>query len=116
MSDPLYAAGDFESFWDEYQALHSHPGTRAAHLLGTSAALSLGLGGLATQTWWLLGAAPLVDYGIAQLSHRMIQGNATQPYRRPTWHVRAELRLARGTLREGLQRARARLRRRLSPR
>lgn len=44
-------------------------------------------------------AAPLVDYTIAQLAHRLIEGNATHPYRHPWWHLRAELRLYRESLR-----------------
>ena len=98
MSQELYAARDFESFWAEYLKLHSQPATQRMHLLATSAALGIGATAIATQTWWLLGVAPLADYGIAQLSHRAIERNATQPYRHPTWHVRAELRLARRTL------------------
>jgi len=35
---------------------------------------------------------------IAQLAHRGFERNATQPWRHPLWHARAELRLARHVL------------------
>lgn len=98
MSESLYAAQSFEEFWDHYQELHAGRGTRLAHAIGTSSALALLALSLVRRSPKLALAAPLIDYAIAQLSHR-VAGEHTQPYRRPLWHARAELRLWRSTLR-----------------
>jgi hypothetical protein len=99
MSDAsLYDSPDFETFWTHYLALHSQPSTRWIHALGTASAGVVAIAALATGRPWLLCVAPLVDYALAQLSHRLIEGNRTQPYRHPVWHVRAELRLFRHTV------------------
>jgi hypothetical protein len=98
MSESLYAAQSFEEFWDQYQELHAGRGTRLAHAIGTTSALVLLGLALARRSSKLALAAPLIDYAIAQLSHR-VGGERTQPYRKPLWHARAELRLWRSTLR-----------------
>jgi len=98
MSEALYEAKTFEEFWDHYQEIHAGRGTRLAHAAGTAAALALVALGIARRSRKLFVAAPLVDYAIAQLSHRGT-GERTQPYRRPLWHARAELRLFRSTIR-----------------
>ena len=102
----LYTSPDFETFWVRYRALHARRSTRVLHLIATGSALSLAAAGCATRNPWLFVAAPVVDYGIAQLSHRACEGNRTTPARRLPWHVRAELRLARETLGELAGRAR----------
>ena len=98
MSD-MYDSASFEEFWPQYRALHSKPETRAVHAVATTAAIGLGVLALKRRSWKLAVAAPLVDYAIAQLAHRGIEGNATQPLRHPWWHVRAEWRMYRETLR-----------------
>lgn len=95
----LYETTTFEEFWGVYEAMHADPRTRAVHLMGTvSAGVLLGVGAAARRPGVMM-MAPVVDYVIAQSSHRLLEGNLTMPYRRPWWHLRAELRLARGTLR-----------------
>ena len=98
MTEPLYEATTFEEFWDHYQELHAGRATRVAHAVGTSSAIALLVLALSRRSLKLALAAPLIDYAIAQLAHRG-GGERTQPYRRPLWHVRAELRLFRSTLR-----------------
>lgn len=109
MSQKLYETDNFDDFFVEYQRLHSRRGTRLAHAAATSAAAILLTTGAARRAPALMLAAPLVDYGIAQLSHRMIEGNATQPFRRPYWHTRAELRLFRNTVQTEARRVVGRL-------
>ncbi len=104
MTAALYEAESFEAFWREYERAHADPRTRRWHAVATLSAGALIAAGLATGRPWLVVAAPLVDYAIAQASHRRIEGNRTQPWRRPHWHLRAELRLCRRTLREALRR------------
>ena len=98
MTEQLYAAKTFEEFWDHYQELHAGRGTRVAHAVATSTAIALLVLAVARRSKRLALAAPMVDYAIAQLAHRST-GERTQPYRRPLWHVRAELRLWRATMR-----------------
>ena len=102
MSEQLYAARTFEEFWDHYQEIHAGRATRIAHAIGTTSALALLVLAVARRSAKLALVAPLVDYAIAQLSHRGA-GERTQPYRRPLWHARAELRLYRSTIRSLLE-------------
>jgi hypothetical protein len=100
-SKNLYQARDFETFWRAYERMHSDPRTQAAHAVATGSAIAL----IAVGAWrrdprWFL-LAPIVDYAIAQSSHRLIQHNRTTPLRRPSWHLRAELRLFRRTCARG---------------
>ena len=97
MTDDLYASGDFETFWHHYQELHADPRVRIAHAIGTASAGALLVLATVRRSFVIALAAPLVDYAIAQVSHRAT-GTRTQPYRKPLWHLRAELRLFRGTL------------------
>ena len=98
MNNALYAATSFEEFWDVYQEIHAGRGTRLAHAAGTSSAIVLLALAVARRSAKLAIAAPLVDYAIAQMSHRR-EGQHTEPLRRPLWHARAELRLFRSTIR-----------------
>lgn len=96
-NNDLYAATSFGEFWDRYQEIHAHPRTRAMHAVATASAIGMLALAVARRNPKLALFAPLVDYGIAQLSHRM-EGTRTHPLRKPTWHVRAEWRLFRKSL------------------
>lgn len=98
-SDPLYTAKSFGEFWERYQELHSKPRTRAAHALATASALGLLALAVSRRSIKLALLAPLVDYAIAQRSHRR-DGVKTHPHKRPLWHARAEWRLFRTSLRD----------------
>lgn len=104
-TEDLYSARDFESFWRAYDQLHADPRTRRIHAVATTSAMVLVGVGLATRRATPLLLAPLVDHAIAQASHRIIEGNRTTPWRRPAWHLRAELRLWRQTCFKGADRA-----------
>ncbi len=98
VSDPLYDATTFEEFWHHYEELHGSRSTRLAHAAGTASALLVLASAVAKRSIKLAIAAPLIDYAIAQTSHRS-EGITTRPYKKPLWHARAELRLFRSTLR-----------------
>jgi hypothetical protein len=91
--EELYEAKDFEAFWTAYVGLHRHPLTRALHCVATTCAMACIACGFATRNVLWFAIAPLVDYAIAQTSHRVVERNRTQPYRNPPWHIRAELKL-----------------------
>lgn len=97
--DSLYSARTFGEFWEHYQELQAHPRTRAMHAVATASAIGLLALAVARRSAKLALIAPLVDYSIAQLSHRK-DGTRTQPYRRPIWHARAEWRMFRASLRD----------------
>lgn len=99
-TDDLYSSKSFGEFWERYQKLHAHPRTRAMHALATASAIGMVAVAIARRNPKLALFAPLVDYGIAQLSHRM-EGTRTHPLRKPTWHARAEWRLFRQSLVDG---------------
>ena len=99
-SEDLYSAQSFGEFFERYQKLHAHPRTRAMHALATASAIGLLALAVARRNPKLALLAPLVDYAIAQASHRM-EGTRTHPMRKPTWHLRAEWRLFRKSLVDG---------------
>lgn len=99
-ADKLYDAKSFGEFWEHYQELHKNPRTRAAHAVATASALGLAGLAISRRSWKLALLAPVVDYTIAQLSHRTIDGTRTHPTRKPLWHARAEWRLFRKSLRD----------------
>jgi hypothetical protein len=93
----LYEARDFETFYQRYRVIHDSRAVRIAHATATAtAAVLLGLA-FATRKPIFAVAAPLADFAIAQASHRR-ERQRTQPWRRPAWHLRAELRLFRETV------------------
>ncbi len=98
--EDLYASPDFESFYRRYLEIHQRPEVRVAHAVATTSAATLLAIAAVTRRPLLALAAPVVDYAIAQASHRA-DGRKTQPWRKPSWHLRAELRLFRDTLGEG---------------
>jgi len=93
-ADP-YAVATFEAFWPHYVALHTRPATHMLHAVATLSCLGL-LGAAVIMRQPLLAlAAPLVDYAVAQTSHRLFEANRTTPWKSPLWHARAELRMLR---------------------
>lgn len=95
---PLYDAPDFESFWRAYVMAHRSPATQRAHAVATTLMLACVAQGVRTRRLRWFALAPLVDYVIAQSSHRVVEQNRTQPWRDTPRHLRAELRMWRYTL------------------
>lgn len=91
----LDAAETFEAFWPAYVRLHARPETQLAHLAGTLSCGALLVAALVTRSVALAALAPLVDYLLAQGSHRLVERNRTTPWKHPAFHARAELRMAR---------------------
>ena len=101
IEDQMYEAKTFDEFWGYYQDIHASRAVRIAHAMATTSAIGLLAAAIAKRSIKLAIAAPLVDFAIAQASHRG-EGIRTKPYKRPLWHARAELRLWRSTVRSVL--------------
>ncbi len=90
-----YDVSTFEDFWPHYVRLHTRAETQWLHALASTACIGLVTAGLVTRNPIFFVAAPLADYVIAQASHRLFEENRTTPWKRQTWHTRAELRMLR---------------------
>lgn len=69
------------------------PATRACHIAGSFAALTLLVVAVATAHWWWLALVPVAGYGPAWLAHAMIEKNAPATFYAPLrslaadWHM-----------------------------
>jgi len=95
MNADLYAVESFEEFWPHYVRLHRRPETHALHAVATLSCLTLLAAAVIFRQPLLALAAPLTDYAIAQVSHRLFEANRTTPWKNQVWHTRAELRMFR---------------------
>ncbi len=80
----------YSDFWPDYLRAHKRPLTRALHAIGTILALAL-LGAGATIADWRLIAAALVGYGLAWLSHLMVEHNT---FKHPWFSLIGDVRMA----------------------
>jgi hypothetical protein len=96
--DGAYAVRGFEEFWPHYVRMHTRRATHVMHATATSSAALLLACGIATRSPLCIVLAPLADYVISQVSHRVFEKNRTVPWKNTVWHARAELRMFRLTL------------------
>ena len=82
----------FDQYWLAYLNAHSKASTRAWHYFGTTLGV---VGGLCTAwavAWWAAAVVGFVGYGLALLSHPLVQGN--KPFaRRPVWGIISDFRM-----------------------
>ncbi|MBV8194568.1 MAG: DUF962 domain-containing protein, partial [Candidatus Dormibacteraeota bacterium] len=71
----LHAFAAYDEFFPFYVGQHSKPATRWFHFVGTHLGAVLGITGIVSRRPKLLGAAPVVAYGLAWFSHFAIEGN-----------------------------------------
>jgi hypothetical protein len=104
------AIGSFGEFWPHYLRAHADPRTRALHYLGTSLAVLLLLGFLATADWRPLIAAPVAGYGFAWFAHLVFERNRPATFGHPLWSLVGDFYMLycwlRGRLGAELERAR----------
>ena|SRR3990172_8951600 len=79
--------GSFEKFWTHYVRQHQHPATRLLHFLGTLIACILCGSGLAWQHWPLVLMGPMFGYGLAWLSHFLVEKNQPATFTHPIWSL-----------------------------
>jgi hypothetical protein len=95
MNAEPYAVRSFEDFWPHYVALHTRRETQVAHAVATASCFTLLVAAAVIRQPVLAVAGPIIDYAIAQASHRMFERNGTTPWKNLLWHTRAELRMFR---------------------
>lgn len=98
MSRP-YSVESFEEFWPHYVRLHTRPATQIAHAVASTSCIALLATAVLLRQPALAVLAPLVDFAVAQASHRLFEQNRTTPWKNQIWHTRAELRMLRLVLR-----------------
>lgn len=83
----------FSDFWPYYLSEHRNPTTRLMHVLGTALAMAFVL----LLTWSgdlrFLAAAAASGYGLAWLSHLMIERNRPATFRYPVWSLMGDFRM-----------------------
>jgi hypothetical protein len=92
-SSSAYAAPTFEQFWPHYVAMHTRRETHLLHAAGTLACMASLTAAAWTRQPALVLLGPLLDYALAQASHRIFERNRTTPWAHHAWHTRAELRM-----------------------
>jgi hypothetical protein len=85
--------GSYQEFFPYYVAMHSQPLTRRLHALGTLSGLVLALVGLLTGRRRLLAALPALGYGVAWLSHWLVEKNNPASFGHPLWSLRGDAQL-----------------------
>jgi hypothetical protein len=83
----------FEEFWPFYLREHSHPGTRALHLVGTSLSLLIAVSAIALRQPALLPAAVVCGYAFAWIGHFFVEHNKPATFKHPLWSFRADFRM-----------------------
>ena len=86
-------AKSYREFWPLYLAEHRRPGTRRLHFLGTALAILLTLGAAVLWDWRPLSAAPFAGYGLAWLSHAVVERNRPATFRHPWWSMLGDLKM-----------------------
>ena len=83
----------FDDFWDHYLREHAAPQTRQMHFMATTASLSIAASGLLVGRYILLLLAVIVGYGIAWLSHFVVERNKPLTWEYPWFSLLAEFKL-----------------------
>jgi hypothetical protein len=80
----------FDEFWPYYLGEHRHPGTKALHFIGTTAALTLIVLALLLRSWSFAVASLLSGYGFAWIGHFFVEKNRPATFQYPLWSFAAD--------------------------
>ena len=83
----------YAEFWPRYLGAHRSPKSRALHFAGTSLAVALIAGAIATADWRLAVAAPIAGYGAAWAGHYLVEGNRPETFGHPFWSLFSDVRM-----------------------
>jgi hypothetical protein len=83
----------FSDFYPFYLSEHSNRISRRLHFAGTSVALALLIAAVATQRWWLAGAALVQGYAFAWVGHFFFEHNKPATFRYPGFSLMGDWRL-----------------------
>lgn len=84
---------NYADFWHAYLREHSDRRTRIAHYVGTSLALVAAASFAVTANWAWLAAMPILAYGLAWLSHGLIERNWPATFTHPMWSLLSDFRM-----------------------
>ena len=84
----------YADFWPDHLRAHEQPLTRALHAIGTILGLALLGAGAAIADWRLISTAPLLGYGLAWLSHLVVEHDAPETFKHPWRALIGDVRMA----------------------
>ena len=87
MSDSI---DSFTEFYPFYLGEHRNGRCRQLHVLGSSMALAVVVGCIATANWMWMGLALLAGYGPAWVGHYVFEKNRPATFRYPLWSLAAD--------------------------
>ena len=83
----------FARFYPYYLTEHANRTSRRLHFVGTSIAVALLITALATNLWWLVGAALVQGYAFAWVGHFFFEHNKPATFKYPLFSLMGDWRL-----------------------
>lgn len=77
----------FAEFYPYYLGEHSNPTCRRLHFVGTSLVIALLAYSIASASWLLLLALPVVGYGFAWIGHYFFEKNRPATFTHPLYSL-----------------------------
>lgn len=77
----------FAAFYPFYLREHSDINCRRLHFAGTALVIAVGIGAVATGTWWALALLPVLGYGFAWVGHFFFEKNRPATFRYPLYSL-----------------------------
>jgi hypothetical protein len=83
----------FREFYPFYLTEHVNPTSRRLHVVGTTLVVICLIAAVATLSWQLLIAAPLIGYGFAWVGHFFFEKNKPATFKYPGFSLMGDFRL-----------------------